>query len=162
MMNDSAYQKLIERSWRRRLTSEETAALQAYLRAQPAREEEWELERALNAALKSLPDAPVSSNFTDRVLRATEVEQRRTRKKNTPRWSLKWLPKAALAALIVSASFLAYHQHHVAGRADMARSVAAVSNVAVLPRLEWLEDFEAIHRLSQAPVVDEELVALLE
>jgi hypothetical protein len=162
-MNDQAYQKLIERSWRRTLTPEEHAAAQSYLQAHPKAQADFSAEAALTQALARLDDLPVSSNFTARVLQALEADEHRIRAYDRAhsRWRPRWLTKAAFAGLIVSATLLAFHQHKVAGRAEMARSVAAVSNVAQLPPIEWLEDFEAIHRLSQVQWVDEDLVALL-
>jgi anti-sigma factor RsiW len=162
-MNDQAYQKLIEKSWRRRLTPEEEAAARSYLQAHPQAETHWRSEQALNRALDRLADVPVSSNFTQRVLQALEADERRARayERAHSRWRPRWFTKAALAGLVVSATLLFFQQQKMAERAEMARSVAAVSNVAQLPPLEWLEDFEAIHRLSQVQWVDEELVALL-
>src|SRR5262245_66668141 len=76
-MSDSLYKELLEASWRRKLTPEEETRLQHYLAAHPEAQAEWEDEMALSFHLRQLPDAPLSSNFTARVLEAVELEQRR-------------------------------------------------------------------------------------
>src|SRR5262245_52089399 len=73
-MNESEYQALMEASWRRPLTDEEQARLDAWLRTHPAAHNEWEAEMALNRLLEQLPEAPVASNFTARVLQALDRE----------------------------------------------------------------------------------------
>ena len=74
MKNDAFLSLLRESSWRRKLTEAEQAELRAYLAAHPDARADWEMESALNAALTRLPDAPVPSNFTARVLQAVERE----------------------------------------------------------------------------------------
>ena len=60
-----------EALWRRKLSEAGRNAL----RAQP----ELELEARLTAALAKIPDAPVPSNFTARVLAAIELDEARRR-----------------------------------------------------------------------------------
>ncbi len=74
MSNDPTYNRLRELSWRRKLTGAEEAELRAWLAAHPDAQADWEAEAGLNAALGRLPDAPVPSNFTARVLQAVERE----------------------------------------------------------------------------------------
>ena len=73
-MNESEYQALIEASWRRSLTDDEQARLDSWLRVHPEMHNEWEEESALNRMLEELPEAPVASNFTARVLQAVQRE----------------------------------------------------------------------------------------
>src|SRR5437667_12737472 len=74
MMNDPVHNHLRELSWRRRLTSSEEAELRAWLAAHPEAQAQWEAEAGLNDALGLLPDAPLGSNFTARVLQAVQLE----------------------------------------------------------------------------------------
>ena len=79
-MNESEWKRLVEAASRRELTSGEQHALRELLRQEPTLREKWETETRLNACLNRLPPAPVSSNFTSRVLQAieqVEPEQRR-------------------------------------------------------------------------------------
>ena len=69
-MNQPEHEPWRERFWRQRLTQEQLAELRA---ANPDAAEA-ELEAALSDAIARLPDAPVPSNFTARVLEGIERE----------------------------------------------------------------------------------------
>ncbi|HVV01943.1 MAG TPA: hypothetical protein VHH88_11315 [Verrucomicrobiae bacterium] len=143
-----------EAEWRSRLGSDAQAAASLH--------EESELTRLLG----SLPDAPVSSNFTARVLDAVERDQRAAgrheQSRRTP-FPLRWLPKAALAGVFLFAGALVVtHERQSLERKECAQSVATVSEVASLPSPEILQNFEAIRRLNQTPRPDEELLTLLQ
>ena len=110
--------------------------------------------------LALLPDAPVPSNFTARVMQAVELEESRARR----RWHFNWnlralLPRAAVAATVVVCGTLALREYQLdARRAELAKSVALVTS-SQLPSVEALKNFDAIARMSQ-PHADEELLAL--
>ena len=92
-----------ELTWRRKLNASEEARLRAWLRTYPEAQAQFESETALNEALDSLPNAPVASNFTARVLQAVELEKSRAEQAlPSNRVSLfgllRWLPKTAVAA----------------------------------------------------------------
>ena len=70
MKNEPLQSSLRELLWRRRLTDAERAGL----RSQPEIQADLEIESRLSEALADLPDTPVSSNFTARVLQAVERE----------------------------------------------------------------------------------------
>src|SRR5262245_52791940 len=76
-MSEAEYQALLEASWRRRLTATEEARLQAWLAAHPEEQARWESESSLSQLLEQLPDVPVASNFTARVLQAARSEAAR-------------------------------------------------------------------------------------
>ncbi|MFO1476717.1 MAG: hypothetical protein U1F98_08705 [Verrucomicrobiota bacterium] len=160
-MKDPHNDPLRESAWRRRRTPEQDAELQAWLAGHPGEAPGVHADEALNRLLDQLPDAPVPSNFTARVLETV----RRDSSRGQPRhWSWTWrawLPRAAAAGLAVYLCIFSYQQHLVVRRAEMARSLAAVSTVAAASKPEVLQDFEAIRRLGQAPPADEELLALL-
>ena len=71
MKGEPIQNPLRELVWRRKLTEAEHAGL----RAQPETQADLELESRLTEALARLPDAPVPSNFTARVLQAVEREE---------------------------------------------------------------------------------------
>jgi anti-sigma factor RsiW len=167
-MNESEYQALIEASWRRVLTDAEQARLDAWLRSHPEAHSEWEAESALSRLLEQLPDAPVASNFTVRVLQAVERESATAARRGSVFDSLKqwfWRPAPRVAWALVVAVLLGfgYHQHQTNVRGEMARGLSVLANVATLSDPAVLQDFEAIQRLGKsAPGDDEELYALLQ
>jgi hypothetical protein len=160
-MNDPFENNLRDAAWRRKLTPVEEAELRAWVAAHPGSAPDWADEQALTGLLARLPEAPVSSNFTARVLQAIDVDAANARRA-ARRWSWRWfVPKAALASLLVGIGLFSYHSNAVARRTAVAKSAAAVSEVASLPSPEILQDFEAVRQLSAAPSPDDELLALM-
>src|ERR1019366_224638 len=137
MNNDPIYNHLRELSWRRKLTAAEEAELSAWLAAHPEAQGDWEIEAGLNASLGALPDLPVPSNFTARVLQAVEreaaVEQRRAGWKWAGWLRLRWLPRVALTASVVSAGVVSCLVIQDAQRKSLVNSVVVVSTVSSLP-----------------------------
>ena len=144
-----------EALWRRKLSEAERSAL----RARP----ELELEARLTAALAKIPDAPVPSNFTARVLAAVDLEEAQAAR---PRgwalhWRLLWPRVAAVAAVLIFAGVgLQQHESH-SRRAALARSVALVAAQPV-PSVDALENLDAIQRMSRPARADGELLAALQ
>jgi anti-sigma factor RsiW len=158
-MNDP--RELLETGWRRQLTASEEAELEVWLAAHPEAQLDWETESALTKGLVGLPDVPVATNFTTRVLQEIERKPAPARL-----WKWKWsrpslVPKAAILMVALSLGLLISRQQAMARRLELAQSVATVSKVASLPSPEILEDFEVIRRLNFNPPPDEELIALL-
>lgn len=162
MNPDPVYQRLRELSWRRPLTESEQAELRAWLAAHPVAQDEWEVEKHLSAMLQQLPDAPVPSNFTARVLQVvgqeTAAAGRRSGFPCAGRWRV-FLPRTAAAMVIVGLGLFAYHRY-LAHR--LVTDVGIVAAVPEVPKPEVLEDFEAIRRLGSAARPDEDLLALLQ
>jgi anti-sigma factor RsiW len=164
-MNESRYQELRETGWRRKLTATEEAELRAWLATHPELKADWEAEAGLSGALRSLPESPVSSNFTARVLQAVEREiaARQRRRKSSWRWL--WHPLLTKTAVAVTAFCLGlfmYQELAGARRTQLVQSVATLSEVASLPGPEILQDFEVIRQLNSTPPPDNELLALLQ
>lgn len=159
-MSQSEFDKLKEAGWRRKLTAEEEAALNEFLESHFEERLQWQDESGLNELLAALPDAPVSSNFTAQVLNAVEREARAANRRSgrgVLHWlRFNWLPRIAAVILLVCGGAISLQQHR---RAEIARDVAAVSSVAAVPP-QWLQDFDAINRLSQPPIDNELLAAL--
>lgn len=166
-MNDPRYKELVETSWRRPLTEAEEAQLRTVLQRKPEAQEEWELECALTEALRRLPTAPVSSNFTARVLQEIERQQgspKVGRGMPWPIWpSLRWFSRFAFATLVVGTGLFSYNESRIVHRQALIKSVETVSQVAAsLPSPVILQDFDAIRASHGAPAADEQLLALLQ
>ena len=166
MTNHPFYDRFREFSWRRKLTPAEEAELSTWLQSHPELRAQWEAEMGLTEALRRMPDAPLSSNFTSQVLAAVEREGRPvTGAAQSKLWEwrvwLGWLPrKLAFGAVILIAGVMSYHHFQDAHRAELVRSVKTLSEVAAMPDI--LQDFDAIQRLAAAPQADEELLKLLQ
>lgn len=160
-MNNPDLQRLRELAWRRRLTDAELAQ---WRRTHPEAAADAEAEAALSDALAALPDAPVPSNFTARVLQGLEREARQP----TPRtrdWAWFWqvfAPRAAVASLALTVGLFAYHQHQVAQRRAVGQSIVTFTGVQSLPSPLILEDFDVIQKLDTTPPADRELLASLQ
>jgi hypothetical protein len=163
MTNDPIYNRLRELSWRRKLTGAEEAELRAWLAAHPEARSDWEAEAGLEAALGRLPDAPVASNFTARVLQA--VEREATAQPPRSEWRmwlrLHWLPRAAFVASVATAGLVSYLLIQSAERKRLAESVATVADVSSLPGPDILQDFDAIRVSNPTATPDEQLLAAL-
>ena len=163
-MNDP-FHKLLEASWQRELSPAEQAELRAWLAAHPEARADWEADAALNRALDGLPDAPMPSNFTARVLLAVELETAAAQRQPIINRSWLWrslLPKAALAAVFVGMSVMAFREALYQKEQRFARGLKTVSAVAALPGPDILKDFDAIQQLQPTPPPDIELLALLQ
>ena len=164
MMNpDPVYQRLRENGWRRVLTEGEQAELRAWLDAHPEERVDVAADAGLSQALAKLPDAPVPSNFTARVLQALEREAILSERAAT-RVSLPWwrglVPRFAVATVIIGAGVLVYEYHETVQQAELAtaaRSLVTVVGATPLSDPTVMEDFDVIQRMSQA---DDGLLAL--
>lgn len=166
MTDDPLQNPIRELTWRRKLTPSEEARLSQWLATHPEAQAEQESDMALNEALDLLPDAPMPSNFTARVLRAATAEPAPNRPRATV-WatlfqSLNWLPRMALVALTLGLALISYEHFREAHRVRMARDAAVASEVIALPGPKGLEDFEVIRAINRAPAADEELLKLLQ
>lgn len=155
-MTDPEYMRLREAAWRRPLTSDEKARLQGYLLVHAEAQQDWEQESALNQVLLKLPDAPLSSNFTARVLQAVELDELEIARQPSTGWLNRirqWLPRFAVAALVLGLGGLGYEQFHLHSLNEKAHSVKLVTDT--LPDLQMWQDFDAIVKLTQATASDD-------
>jgi hypothetical protein len=164
-MNDFRYQKLLETIWRRALTGPEKRELDQLVAARPELRSRWLEDEALNRAFRGLPDSPLPSNFgalvDQAVLRETGSAGGRGRKSARNGFFRFYLPRIAFGLALAGSALLGTLEYQARARLKMARSVAAMSAAAAGPKLEWLENFDAIHELRAAPMVDDELYFLL-
>jgi len=178
MNADQERESLRELASKRPLTGPEQARLRQLLHHQPEARADWSEELALTEALHRLPEVPVSSNFTARVLRAAELEAG-TPAPTPALWPAKlrfarWLPYAATLALVVATVWFIRLERRAAqeaqyaldaaeiqlGRAKLARDAATLHSLAPVPSIELLQDFDAIRRMSLMPLeADQELLA---
>jgi len=119
------------------------------------------LEARLNAALRRLPDAPVPSNFTARVLGAIDLEENISARSHGWNWRFLF-PRVAVAAavlLFAGASIERYevHSHRVTLAKNLARVVSAQA-----PSVDALENLDAIQDMSQSGHADNDLLAALQ
>jgi anti-sigma factor RsiW len=159
-MNQSEFDNLLQTAHERDLTDGELARLERWLAANPADQAEWE---ALDHLLATLPDTPVATNFTARVL--DEVRRAETahpavgqawwQRLLAPQFRPVQIAAAATLALVIGG--VGYQSHLNQSRAEMA---VAVASIAEFPP-GFLADFEAIGAVAQADAIDEELWAAL-
>jgi len=154
MENESS--NLRESLWRRQPTDAERAGL----RARP----ELAAEARLTDALAKIPDAPVASNFTARVMDAIEREERMAARSSGWQWSWRSLiPRLAVTAAILVFTGVSVQRYEASSqRQEMARSVAMVASAKSVPSVEVLENLEVIQRMTQSAHADGELLADLQ
>lgn len=120
-----------------------------------------EFQNELRKLLSRLPDAPVASNFTARVMQTIELEETKNIRSRSWNWR-SFLPRVAFAMLVIGFAGLALHRHELNERRDaLAKNVALVAAAQPLPSVDALKNFDAIRRMSQ-PHADEELLALMQ
>ena len=165
-MKEVRNDELVRLSLKAGLTPEQESRLEAWLAAHPGARAAWDEDRALGRALQALPDAPLSSNFTARVLQAVDLEDSRAeRERRAPErsWLRDFWPRVGWAAVAVLLTVVVVHENRVAKRKQLVRDVAFISqDAAKLPAPEVLEDVDAINQLRQASAGsdDELLIAL--
>jgi hypothetical protein len=145
-----------ESLWRRKLT----AADRAGLRAQPERE----LEARLTDALAKIPDAPVSSNFTARVMDAIELVEKQAARSRGWHWNWHSLfPRVAVAAAILIFAGVSIQRYEVnSHRFNLAKDIAMVAEAQPVPSMDALENLDVIQRMSQSAHADGQLLADLQ
>jgi hypothetical protein len=156
MNQDSNLTRLRELLWRRELSEVERGELRELLAANP--ETDWGTEEQLTRLIDQLPDAPVASNFTARVMQAVELEEQQGSRRGT-NWKALF-PRIAFAGAAV---FLGVFVLLRDSRSNQFRdSLIVIAEVESPPNLTSLEDFDVINRLGNKSPVDEELLALLQ
>ena|ERR1043166_9296545 len=165
MGTETIYDRLREISWRRKLSVAEERELHEWLAAHPEVHESLELDAGLTEVLRKLPNVPLSSNFTARVLKAVEVEAMADARERSIVWKFwrrlpRWLPRVASATIVVTAtaSVYLYHSSVEATQKDLVQRMAKFP----LPSPEILTNFDAIRIVSATPAPDEQLLALFQ
>lgn len=163
MNHDPTEIRMRELSWRRHLTAAEQAELSAWLAAHPESALNRQEETALNTLLDRLPDAPISSNFTARVMHDIEREAAAASRQHAPThpwWQRVLLPRLAFAAVVVGAGLFVYQRNAGWHQAQVAEGLRAVPKE--LLSVEVLKDFDAIAQLGPRVQPDKEILSLLQ
>ena len=159
-MNQSEFDNLLKIAPERDLTDVELARLENWLGANPADQAEWEV---LDQLLAALPDTPVATNFTARVLdKVCSVEagqpvlgQAWWQRLLAPQFRPVQIAAAATLAMVIGG--VGYQSHLNQSRAEMAAAIVSIAEFTPV----FLADIEAIEAVAQADVIDEELWAAL-
>ena len=153
---------------RRPLTPTEQAQLDAWLAAHPEARAEWAADAALSAALARLPEKPVPSNLTARVLAEIGRENLATAgaRKTKANWfglgSWGWVARTAVVVVLLGLSVVGYrHQQHQVAQVKAVQNIATAAVATPLPSPEALQNFDAIFLLPEMAGADTELIALL-
>ena len=167
-MHLSEFEQLLETRARRPLNADEQDKLHTWFHDHPEDRELWEEEEALSGVLDDLHETPVSSNFTSRIWQQIEMEARDQESKPEPGFNLlrflsgSWLgvPRIAWACAIILVLGISLGQHRVQKQEQLAESIVPVVELAQVPSVEMLQDFDAINTLSE-PIVSGDLELLL-
>lgn len=167
-MNEDPLPHLEDILHRRELSPDEQRRLNAWLVRHPDAAPAWVESARLARATRQLPDIPVPSNFTARVLDeirrdAAKAERARdSRRVVSPWWQPRfWIP-AMTTAVVVAVAMGGWEWRTQTQQAEFKRDVTQLRTLASVPQ-EVLEDFDAIQGFSQSsPPVDFELLAALE
>src|SRR5207245_8521417 len=102
---------------------------------------------ALHQLLQNLPNAPLSSNFTARVLHAIELDELQSAHPQSAGWLARMrqrLPRFAVAGLVIGLGGLGYQRYHLHTLSEKAGSVKFVTRIATtLPDVQMWQDFDA-------------------
>ncbi len=117
-------------------------------------------EADLTNALAKIPEVPVASNFTARVMAAIELEEAAAARNRGWNWRLLWPRVAVAAAVLIFAGVSGQRFETNSQRVALAKNVASVAVAQPLPSVEALNNFDAIQRMSQH--ADDQLIALMQ
>jgi hypothetical protein len=122
------------------------------------------IQNELRELLSRLPDAPVASNFTARVLAAIDREEAQAAQLR--RWTLNWRrlwPRVALGAAILIVAGIGLQRHETdSRRMALAKNMAMLAVAQPPPSVDVLVNLDAIQRMSRAARADGELLAVLQ
>ena len=152
---DNEMNDLIKRALRGELTEAEKSQLDQRLAADSVFRAEFEEEQSLNQALDRLPNIPVSTNFTNLVLKSVRSETRPAHQEEKSLWRfpLPYLRLAAGLAVVAVGGLFSVNEYRKSQQQEMVRSVASFTGVASAigsdeaPNLVF-QDFDAIKRYS--------------
>lgn len=161
-------EQLIEKSREGRLTQEERLLLEGLFDQDPTLYKEWKEECKLNDLFSLLPEAPLSSDFTEQVLNKTFDLEATQKTQEDVRfaswlsliWNRPWLKHAAAACVICLLSFGVYYQQSQTRIQQMAESISTVAETVAEVSAVSETDLEAIQVLgsmAESSSVDNEL-----
>jgi len=164
MNHDPTETRMRELSWRRELTGAEQAELRAWLAAHPEAVAQWQEETALNSLLEQLPNAPVSNNFTARVMQDIEREAMAAERQHVQKphwWQRVLLPRLAFGAVLLAGLFM--YRHNVTIKTErLTAPLVAFGDTKELLSVDVLQDFNSIAQLGPRVQPDMELLSLMQ
>lgn len=121
-----------------------------------------DVQGQVRGLLSRLPEVPVASNFTARVMKAVELEEMRHSRWRVFGWNWRvFFPRATVTAAVVGFAVFTFHQHEVSSqRLALAKNAVLVAESQPMPNMDALKNFDAIQRMSQPARPDNELLAL--
>jgi ferric-dicitrate binding protein FerR (iron transport regulator) len=158
-MKDVREDDLFRLSMQPELSPEEESKLEAWLAAHPDARAAWEADRALGRVLQALPDTPVSSNFTARVMQQLDLAEAQERRKQGG-WRLLW-PRLGWTTAALALAVFGAQQFRSSQRTQLVFDAALVSkDIARLP--DAFRDFDVVESLRQIPPASDDgiLIAL--
>ncbi len=152
-MKSQELDQLIETARRRVLSAEELRQLDALLEAAPTVWPERNDELALTRMLAALPDAPVASNFSTRVMQAIDrIEAPAAPAIRRAGWGPRhWFGRLAWATVAVAVTGGSWLQYESWQRTETARSLQVITEVAAVPSVDILKDFDVIQSFASVP-----------
>jgi len=155
-MDNSQLQRLRDQLWRKKPAQ---AELDQSTLAPAQLQDELRLTRLLNR----LPNAPVSSNFTARVLQAAAKTEPAPAVAWWQAFTLRrWIPRLAVGLFTLVFGGLSIQQYQAVQHTHIAQSVSHVAVANQDAQLaDMLNNFETIERMSRIQPVDEELLLTL-
>ncbi len=115
----------------------------------------------LRGLLSRLPDVPVSSNFTARVLQAVELEELRGSRWRIVNWNWRvFFPRVAGTVAVVGFAAVGFYQHEISVQRTMLAKSAVLVDQTGPVSMDALKNFDAIQRMGQTAHPDDELLAL--
>lgn len=167
-MERTDWESLLAARLTRELDPAELARARAWMAEHPDDRAAWMREEALDALLDALPPVEASSNFMARVWDGIDAVAEEAARTDAP--SSSWreavrilMPRLGLACAVVVVALALWRREADRQRFETAQGLVPVAEVAQLPSVEVLRDFEAIRSLGE-PMVggDLELLAVLE
>ena len=162
MNQPSEYEDLLSIRWIRELNGWERGRLERLLAADPKWNAEWQEDMAVLAAVRCLPDVPVASNFTSRVVAALPcapallLPTKRSWFRRLA-WAPKWCLGFGFASLLALAVF--YGEYQRAKSMRLVESLTVITESETAPTMEELKHSEFIQELAPVPLeVDWELI----
>ena len=167
MNQPSEYEDLLSIRWIRELNDREQDRLERLLSADPKWKDQWQEDMAILAAVLRLPDVPVASNFTSRVVAALPCapDESSPALLLPPKriwfrrltWAPKWCLGFGFATLLALAVF--YGEYRRAKSMQLVESLTVVTESKTAPTMEESQHFEFIQELAPVPLeVDWELI----
>ena len=152
-MESAELKQLIETAQLRVLSAAEQRRLDGLLEAEPTAWPARVDELALTRLLAGLPDAPLASNFSSRVMQAIDLAEAQAARevRRVAWWPRRWSGRLAWTTAAIAVTGLSWWQYQNWQRIETARSIQVITEVAAVPSVEVLKDFDAIQSFASVP-----------